>query len=147
MMFICNEGEMNKYLLIALVCVSFPTVAAKKGLDCDNLRNTLEIKDCAALTLTSAQDELSKYLTASVEHNKDDPKLVQAIDQAQQDWEVYMKAQCNAVYTQWRDGTIRNVMALDCKTQLTKERTHDIWMHFLTYTNNMPPVLPEPPRN
>ncbi|WP_305817239.1 lysozyme inhibitor LprI family protein [Photobacterium leiognathi] len=138
---------MNKYLFLALVCVSFPTFAAKKVLDCDNPRNTLEINECAAGKLDSAQAELSKYFAASLEHNKEDPKLVKAIEQAQKDWEVYMKAQCSAVYTQWRDGTIRNVMALDCKTQLTKERTHDIWMHFLTYMDSTPPVLPEPAKN
>ncbi|KJG38631.1 hypothetical protein UA32_09425 [Photobacterium angustum] len=135
---------MKKYWLIIFVCLSFPSFAAKKVLDCDNPRNTLEINDCASLTLTSAQEELSKYLTASVEHNKKDPELVKAIEKAQKDWEVYMKAQCIAVYTQWREGTIRNVMALDCKTQLTKERTHDVWMHFLTYMDSTPPVLPEP---
>lgn len=135
---------MKKYWLIIFVCLSFPSFAAQKVLDCENPRNTLEINDCASLTLTSAQEELSKYLAASVEHNKKDPELVKAIEKAQKDWEVYMKAQCNAVYTQWREGTIRNVMALDCKTQLTKERTHDVWMRFLTYMDSTPPVLPEP---
>ena len=50
----------------------------------------------------------------------------------------------DSVYTQWRDGAIRGIMAISCKTKLTKQRTHDLWENFLTYMDSTPPVLPEP---
>ncbi|MDE0552455.1 hypothetical protein OU793_24315, partial [Vibrio sp. VP6] len=58
--------------------------------------------------------------------------------------QAYMSSHCDSVYTQWRDGTIRGVMAISCKTKLTKQRTHELWENFLTYMDSTPPVLPEP---
>ncbi|TQO82301.1 lysozyme inhibitor LprI family protein, partial [Vibrio cholerae] len=70
--------------------------------------------------------------------------LVSAIQVAQKDWQSYMSSHCNSVYTQWRDGSIRSVLAISCKTQLTRQRTHEIWKNFLTYMDSTAPVLSEP---
>ncbi|TOB51174.1 lysozyme inhibitor LprI family protein, partial [Vibrio parahaemolyticus] len=90
---------------------------------------------------------LDKYLNTSFEHNSHDPELTAAIKLAQQDWQAYMSSHCDSVYTQWRDGTIRGIMAISCKTKLTKQRTHELWENFLTYMDSTPPVLPEPSVN
>lgn len=135
---------MNKYLIAGLALLSSPTLSASAGVDCQNARTTIEINQCAAIELESAQAQLAEYLQASFEHHADDPQLVAAIKTAQKDWQAYMASHCDAVYTQWRDGTIRGVMSLSCKTQLTQQRTHEVWANFLTYMDNSPPVLPEP---
>jgi len=119
-------------------------MAADKELDCDNALNTIEINQCALVELELAQAELTQYLETSFEHNASDPELVESIKISQKDWQAYMLSHCNAVYTQWRDGSIRGVMSLSCKTKLTKQRTHEIWSNFLTYMDSTPPVLPEP---
>ncbi|WP_083835117.1 lysozyme inhibitor LprI family protein [Alishewanella jeotgali] len=59
-------------------------------------------------------------------------------------WQAYRLSHCNSVYMQWRDGSIRGVMAFSCKTQLTKQRSHDIWKNFLSYMDGTPAILPEP---
>ncbi|MCZ4308172.1 DUF1311 domain-containing protein [Vibrio atlanticus] len=105
---------------------------------------TLDINHCAAIELESAQVELEQYLEASFEHNAYDEELVTSIKAAQESWLAYMSAHCDSVYTQWRDGTIRGVMALSCKIRLTKQRTHEVWANFLTYMDSTPAVLPEP---
>ncbi|WP_437344045.1 lysozyme inhibitor LprI family protein [Vibrio chagasii] len=130
--------------MLILMCFSHSVLAGEKTVDCDNAMNTLEINHCAALELESAQVELDKYLAASFEHNADDVELVDAIKGAQESWQAYMTAHCDSVYTQWRDGSIRGLMALSCKTKLTKQRTHEVWENFLTYMDSTPPVLPEP---
>ncbi len=135
---------MNKYLIAGLALLSSPTLSASAGVDCQNARTTIEINQCAAIELESAQAQLAEYLQASVEHHADDSELVAAIKTAQKDWQAYITSHCDAVYTQWRDGTIRGVMSLSCKTQLTQQRTHEIWANFLTYMDNSPAVLPEP---
>ncbi|MEZ9646447.1 lysozyme inhibitor LprI family protein [Vibrio sp. 10N.261.52.C2] len=129
--------------LIAL-CFSFSALADEGVVDCENAMNTIEINHCAAIELESAQAELDKYLAASFEHNAYDAQLVASIKKAQESWQAYMTAHCDSVYTQWRDGSIRGVMALSCKTTLTKQRTHEVWANFLTYMDSTPPVLPEP---
>ncbi|WP_252106814.1 MULTISPECIES: lysozyme inhibitor LprI family protein [unclassified Halomonas] len=136
---------MKKWLFIVLASLSLSTVADDEALDCNNVRNTLETNRCAALELEAAEEVLTHYLETSVEDNADDPELVEAIQTAQKQWQAYAAAHCGAVYTQWRDGTIRGVMGITCRTRLTKQRTHDIWQDFLTYMDSTPPVLPEPP--
>ncbi|OEF86807.1 lysozyme inhibitor LprI family protein [Vibrio splendidus] len=135
-----------KKLISALiaVCFSFSALADEGVVDCENAMNTIEINHCAAIELESAQAELDKYLAASFEHNAYDAELVASIKKAQESWQAYMTAHCDSVYTQWRDGSIRGVMALSCKTTLTKQRTHEVWANFLTYMDSTPPVLPEP---
>ncbi|MBE8574533.1 lysozyme inhibitor LprI family protein [Vibrio sp. OPT18] len=135
-----------KKLISALiaVCFSFSALADDGVVDCENAMNTIEINQCAAIELESAQAELDKYLAASFEHNAYDVALVASIKKAQESWQVYMTAHCDSVYTQWREGSIRGVMALSCKTTLTKQRTHEVWVNFLTYMDSTPPVLPEP---
>ncbi|MCK8085383.1 lysozyme inhibitor LprI family protein [Vibrio sp. 1CM8B] len=135
-----------KKLISALiaVCFSFSALADEGVVDCENAMNTIEINQCAAIELESAQAELDKYLAASFEHNAYDGELVASIKKAQESWQAYMMAHCDSVYTQWRDGSIRGVMALSCKTTLTKQRTHEVWENFLTYMDSTPPVLPEP---
>ncbi|CDT54855.1 conserved exported hypothetical protein [Vibrio coralliirubri] len=135
-----------KKLISALiaVCISFSALADEGVVDCENAMNTIEINHCAVIELESAQAELDNYLAVSFEHNAYDAELVASIKKAQESWQAYMTAHCDSVYTQWRDGSIRGVMALSCKTTLTKQRTHEVWANFLTYMDSTPPVLPEP---
>ncbi|MEZ9013459.1 lysozyme inhibitor LprI family protein [Vibrio splendidus] len=140
---------MKKVLTVVLLtCLPLLASASASAsgdvIDCENAMNTIDINHCAAIELESAQAELDKYLTASFEHNAYDAELVASIKKAQESWQAYMSAHCSSVYTQWRDGSIRGVMALSCKTTLTKQRTHEVWVNFLTYMDSTPPVLPEP---
>ncbi len=105
---------MNKCLIIILASLSFGALAEEESVDCNNAMTTIEINQCAAIELESAQVKLDKYLNTSFEHNSHDPELIAAIK------------------------------AIWCKTKLTKQRTHELWENFLTYMDSTPPVLPEP---
>lgn len=135
---------MKKELIIVLASLSFAALADEQVIDCNTALTTIEINQCAASELKSAKTELEKYLKASFEHNSFDPTLIEAIKLAQQNWQTYMSSHCDSVYTQWREGSIRGVMDISCRTTLTKQRTHELWKHFLTYMDSTPPVLPEP---
>ncbi len=130
---------MKKRLIIILASLSFGALAEEESIDCNNAMTTIEINQCAAIELESAQVKLDKYLNTSFEHNSHDSELIAAIKLAQQDWQAYMSSHCDSVYTQWRDGTIRGIMAISCKTKLTKQRTHELWENFLTYMDSTPP--------
>lgn len=137
---------MKKCLCWALFGFVFSVAVAAEddALDCENAISTLQINQCASIELGAAKAELAKYLDTSFEHNSYDPELIQSIRVAQADWQAYMSSHCDSLYTQWREGTIRGVMAISCKTKLTKQRTHEVWESFLTYMDSTPPVLPEP---
>ncbi|MEZ8326115.1 lysozyme inhibitor LprI family protein [Vibrio cyclitrophicus] len=139
---------MKKVLsVVLLTCVPLLVSASDDAIDCENAMTTLEINQCASISPESAQLELDQYLEASFKHNAYDEELVNSIKVAQDSWQAYMTAHCDSVYTQWRDGSIRGLMALSCKTELTKKRTHEVWGNFLTYMDSTPPVLPEPNLN
>jgi len=133
-----------KYYLALFTALSLSVAASEPTLDCENAITTLDINQCAAQDLQTANTVMHTYLKTSYQHNKHDPELIEAIKLAQKNWQNYMASHCDSVYTQWRDGTIRGVMAISCKTKLTKQRTHEIWQNFLTYMDSTPPVLPEP---
>ena len=137
---------MKKRMLLALPAFAFTATAMVEEAvyDCDNAVSTRQINDCAIIDLNSAKAELSKYLDASIGHNSYDSELVEAIKVAQNDWQIYVDSHCGSIYTKWREGTIRDVMAISCETKLTRQRTHEVWAHFLTYMDSTPPVLPEP---
>jgi len=104
----------------------------------------LKINYCAGVELDKAETEMNTYLTKSKEHNGYDMELVKSIELAQKAWTNYANAHCDAIYTQWREGSISGLMSLSCKTKVTKQRTHEIWANFLTYMDSTPAVLPEP---
>lgn len=136
---------MKKYIGVALLSLSLLAVANDdQAINCANAISTPEINHCAYLELEQAQAELTQYLQTSYEHNAHDPELIESIKVAQKDWQTYVKSHCDSIYMQWREGTIRGVMAISCKKTLTKQRTHEIWSNFLTYMDNTQAVLAEP---
>lgn len=128
-------------IMLALLALS---ASAAETTDCSKAYTTIEINQCAATELGVAQEAMQRYFDASLKHNDFDAELVAAIKAAQSNWEKYYNAHCDSVYTQWREGTVRTVMALSCQTKLTRQRTHELWANFLTYMDSTQPVLPEP---
>lgn len=135
---------MKKYLVLGIASLAFSVSAAEKELDCEKASTTIEINQCATIELDLAQQQMTHYFEKSLEHNNYDPELVESIKIAQIEWKKYFNAHCDSVYTQWREGSIRGIMGVSCKTKITKQRTHELWENFLTYMDSTPPVLPEP---
>ena len=110
--------------------------------DCDG--STAEMDACMLEILERSQQRKARYLEAALERFADDEAVVTAIRMGDSAFEAYRENECGAVYEQWRDGTIRNMMSLTCSIGLTDERTRTIWSSWLTYMDSTPPILPEP---
>lgn len=134
----------GKYLVLLLAC--FPALLPAAEPDCENAMSTLDINQCAGIEQETAKREMHRYLAKSLEHHREDAELVAAIKKSQAAWQKYAKAHCDSVYTLWRDGTIRGVMSISCKTRLIRTRTHELWSDYLTFMDSSEPVLPEPAR-
>lgn len=120
-------------------------------LDCANAMTTMEMNDCAALDVEAEEVRMRTYLARSIKAVRDDSDSLElgleAASQmatAQTAWEAYVEAECGAVYTHWQGGTIRVLMALGCKRELTLERTRHLWRTFLSFPDGSEPLLPEP---
>lgn len=111
---------------------------------CDG--TTLAIDRCLVGVRHRAKTREAQYFAAAIgtqlkTRSTEQERLMQA---AQTAAEQYREQVCNAVYEKWREGSIRNAMALRCEIRLIDERTHVIWRNWLTYQDSSAPILPEP---
>ena len=134
-----------KFLLKLIACTAISNAIAggSEPMDCKTAYTTIEINQCATLELDNITKNMSTYLQAVFEQHNHDAELVEAIKLSQKAWLQYRNAHCDAVYTQWRSGTIRGFMAISCKTELIEQRTYELWKTFLK-NDQTDPVLPEP---
>jgi len=115
---------------------------------CGDAASTYAINKCLADIRDRAQQREQLYfetavagpsgLTARMTERERRMRATQAAA------EQYRELACMDVYEHWKDGTIRNAMALRCEIRLIEKRTHDIWQNWLTYQDSSEPVLPEP---
>jgi uncharacterized protein YecT (DUF1311 family) len=134
------EGGLRSMLLaLAMIMAAQP-----EGVKPNCEGNTIEIDACFAERLKKAEATLRKYETAAGVRNFDNNAVRLGLDDSRAAFEAYRKIECGTVYEAWKDGTIRVQMSLACQIDLTDERTHHIWEHWLQYMDSTPPVLPEP---
>ena len=110
--------------------------------------NTPEINRCAEGRLDQTDDTLARYVAAARKRLKDDSAsaaTLTAFDKAEVSFGAYREAECEAVYQDWIEGTIRTLMDINCRIDLTVRHTHVVWANWLTYMDSTPPILPEPP--
>lgn len=136
-------------LLLALAAAStLGTQPAATAVRCRDAVMTTELNACLGHERDEAMAVLERYRAAARAHViRDRPELTEfpaEFDAAQAAWLGYQKSQCGAVFTLWREGTIRGAMILNCEIRMAELRTHELWHDWLTYVDSTPPVLPEP---
>lgn len=127
--------------------------------DCtDGGYTTFAMNMCGGAELEKLEENMDRYWQAArqrfshetvyTDYNKDsDAEKTAALtrfDAAQEQWKSYQSAQCDSVYYEWKDGTIRGQIYLGCKIAMTQKRTWEIWSTWLTYADSTPALLPEP---
>ncbi|RFA24717.1 hypothetical protein CAI21_20655 [Alkalilimnicola ehrlichii] len=114
---------------------------------CKDPITTPDINYCAYQEVLAAEEVMDRYLAASRERFAEEPEVVAAIDTAQESWLEYRDKHCGSVYTLWSGGSVRGLMANQCRLDSTEHRTYELWQAFLTFMDSTPPVLPEPKRD
>ena len=116
--------------------------------------NTPEIDACFGLQLDAANAELDRYVAAARKRIADDMKdaaessqapTLADFDKAEKQWAAYRVTACGAVYDEWSGGTIRTSMEINCQIFFTHQHTFAVWSEWLTYMDDTPAILPEPP--
>lgn len=130
-------------LLFALALASAPEPP------CPNAVTTMAVNECLAGLLTGLDKEMDRYYDAAVGRLKAEQRApadeaLSGLIRAQAAWRVHRDAECDAVYSYWREGTIRTTAALDCQISLTRLRIFSLWRDWLTYPDSTPPILPRP---
>jgi len=108
--------------------------------------STREIDACLAGRFDEADAELNHYYQAAIKRLREEREFAseQMLVRAERSWVAYRTSECGAVYENWIGGSIRGSMALNCQIRLTRMRTYTIWLHWLTYIDSTPPILPRP---
>lgn len=131
-----------------LLCMTFTLLAHAEKMDdevdCNNPISTLDVNYCAFKEYQIAESDLKKYFNEAKKSQASNKKVMSLLNKSQKTWLEHREAFCSAVYEMWKDGSIRNLQLITCKTELTKQRTYTIWQSFLTYMDDSPPILPEP---
>ncbi len=113
-----------------------------KAYDCDG--TTIAINDCLTEIRGRAEEREARYFAAALANQGDSKELERLMRSSQAAAEQQRQNECNAVYESWKEGSIRNAMALRCYIQLIDQRTHGIWQNWLTFMDSSAPILPEP---
>jgi len=123
-----------------------PTSAHKAVVNaiCAEAETTLDSNICYANTLAKAEQRRREYANAAGLRHADRPELAKGIEASEAAFDAYRDAECGAVYEDWKEGTIRNVMSLTCRIEMTDRRTKVIWQNWLTFMDSTPPTIPEP---
>ena len=111
---------------------------------CADAMTTAEMNDCLAQVLARAEERRAQYLGKAIERHPARPELAEKPRAGDTAFTDYRDAECSAVFEDWIDGTIRGVMGLSCRIEMTDRRTRTIWQNWLTYPDSTPPILPEP---
>lgn len=138
-------------MLIAALLASI--VAAPAPDSCEDAVTTVDVSVCLSRVLDRESDRMDGYFAAAIARadelgdrivGADGPEVIEALQLSQSAWLAYRDAACSATYAWWSDGTIRGPKALQCRIDLTRERTRHLWSAYLTFADSSPPVLPDP---
>ena len=121
--------------LLCLVIISLPINTSRAAMDCPpeccGSETHYEGQQCAIKVLSTAEEELRRYLEESKRLWSDSPEIIKAIDKAQARWMEFREAACGAVKEQWMKGTGSALATLACKIDLTRRWTHLVWEYFI----------------
>jgi uncharacterized protein YecT (DUF1311 family) len=140
--------------MISLAILAAATSVAAAPAPCPG-DTTRDIEACLGQQFDAANATLARYVAAArtriagdmKDEGPDSAPTLADFDKAETQWSAYRKAECGAIYDEWMAGTIRGTMELNCEIFLTRQHTYVVWSEWLTYMDDTPPILPEPPKN
>ncbi len=100
---------------------------------------TPEIEYCANREFEKADRKLNTTYNQVIAQIKANPStnsmgkpMLSQLIKAQRLWVSFRDAECDAHYTYYIDGTIRGLMFVSCKTELTEQREKDLRRFYLS---------------
>lgn len=100
---------------------------------CANAFTTPEINNCEKQVFEATDKKLEtayqaalKYIDNKVEDTRQRADTKQVLVEAQRLWVQFRDKDCDALYTFWRDGTIRGWMYWTCMSARTESRIKEL---------------------
>lgn len=107
---------------------------------------------CGSLNLAREEQRMFRYLEIAERNISEaeapdeasalaEPRSASALANSQQAWRTYAALACDQFEEM---GDLARISSLGCRIQLTRERTHTIWRHYLAAAGECDPEAPEP---
>jgi uncharacterized protein YecT (DUF1311 family) len=109
----------------------------------DMAGSTPETDACHSAELAILEKDLARYGDAARKVLREEKKKLASFEAGEKAWAAYRTAYCDAIYDRWSEGTIRNAMTLECRSNLTRDHIRAIWNDYLV-TMEGEKLLPEP---
>lgn len=121
------------FILFFAVLATAPAFAEEAD-PCATQRNTIEVNECAAgklaakdKELNAAYDKLMKSLAPKYKEDTTDYAAIkEKLVEAQRDWIKFRDNDCDAKYRLNASGTVRGLVAINCKIEHTELRTKQL---------------------
>jgi len=139
-----RNAELDRHRTAATTAYAAEMAREKAG-DCPNASNTRDINQCLDREVGITEANYKAYTSALramlAPPSADEPSPQEsgptgqyatfatnaaAFDAAEAAWHTYAAAECNAIDTLWRGGTIVNSMVLGCSQRMTRARLHEL---------------------
>lgn len=135
-------------MIVALAALSLIAQDPPEETDCALTVGELAMEACAGRILDRQEEEVQRYLLAARDHQPTTgdgaPTQAQGLIEASQvAWKAYAQIACQAAYEAAGEGTLRNLVYLDCRIQMANQRVYQIWSDYLL-DGDEGPVLPQP---
>jgi uncharacterized protein len=118
---------------------------------CTGGGTTPDINACAAEYSRRAEARLARYCQAARARLKEEAassavsaEALKGLEASQAAFVAYRRAECDAVYRWWSEGTIRGLEFESCFLAVTEARTLTVWNNWLQFKDSTPPLLPKP---
>ena len=104
------------------------TASAAPALDCNNAASTVDINECAAREKKAVEAKLNAAYQAALKALGDGEGAAakKALVLAQRAWIKFREADCHALYELWSDGTMRDVVSLNCMRRRAEQRIKEL---------------------
>ena len=112
-------------------------------------KNTLESNECFKRENERLLEINGSYFKRVLRLHQDNLLVVDKLKEAREAFIEKKNAYCSAQYEIWIEGSIRNIMYLECSHLLIKQNTYFLWETYLMRMDygNRDPKFPNPSSN
>lgn len=120
-----------KPLAIAISLVGHLAACSAYALNCQSALSTPDLNECAQQEQRAVEAKLNQVYQKALKSvseptTEQDAETKRKLIQAQRAWVKFRDADCEAVYSRFADGSMRNIMFMGCMQQHAERRIADL---------------------
>ncbi|MBC3870529.1 lysozyme inhibitor LprI family protein [Undibacterium oligocarboniphilum] len=139
-----EKNNPYKYLCVSVFVLANHAVwSAQHEPVCANMNDYKEEADCLSTQIDLKIAKFKSYYLAAQKQEVLYGRTSDELIESQEIWEKYLRKHCDYLYSR-EQGTARIRDSEECQMRLYDERTHEIWISYLTFLDSSKPVLPDP---